>query len=175
MQVVQWLSAVLLVLGAAEMRSQEAESMAEPKRFALYSEILGSALSLMSIHAEAVLSRFERGSLFETFRVSAGIGIAPIQNNYVPIMGRLIFLQGSGHLELGLGLSVLVAERPPQENTKQYLPAMSGSDINIAGVVGYRYESPSGGFMFRVAATPTIDMGTKEFIPFAGFTVGWAW
>ena len=174
MQIVQWLCASLIVLGATEMRSQDAETMAEPKSFALYSEFLGSALSLTSIHAEAVLGRFERGSLFETFRVSAGIGIAPIQNNYAPIMGRLIFLQGYGHLELGLGLSVLVAERPPHENTKQYLPVMSGSAVNIAGVVGYRYESPSGGFMFRVAATPTIDMGTKEFIPFGGFSVVWA-
>ncbi|MCX6139258.1 MAG: hypothetical protein NTX15_00225 [Candidatus Kapabacteria bacterium] len=175
MQILQWLFASFIVLGAAEMRSQDAEAMAEPKRFALYSEFLGSALCLTSIHAEAVLGRFERGSLLETFRVSAGIGIAPIQNNYAPIMGRLIFLQGSGHLELGLGLGVLVVQRPPQENTKQYLPAMSGSDVNITGVVGYRYESPSGGFMFRVAATPTIDMGTKEFIPFGGFSIGWAW
>jgi hypothetical protein len=140
----------------------------------LYTEFLGSAFCYSSLHIEAIPVRFDRGSLFESLRFSAGIGLGSIQNTYAPLLGKLVLFHGSGHLELGLGVNVLTSAGP-SPTTKMLLPAMSRSDVNLSTVVGYRYEAFSGGFMFRVAATQMYDFGAQQFVRFGGFSLGWVW
>ena len=114
--------------GTIETDESEASSRTP---VALYTEFLGSALCFTSLHVEVIPVRFDRGSLFKSFCVSAGIGIGPIQNTYAPLLGKLVLFQGTGHLELGLGVSILVAAGSPPD-TQMLLPVMSNSDVNVS-------------------------------------------
>ncbi len=140
----------------------------------LYTEFLGSALCYSSLHIEAIAVRFDRSSLLESLRYSAGIGFGSIQNAYAPVLGKLVLFQGSGHLEIGLGICVLTSAGSAP-TTEMLLPAMSKSDVNLSTVVGYRYEPSTGGFLFRIAATPMYDFGARRFVQFGGFSLGWVW
>lgn len=46
---------------------------------------------------------------------------------------------------------------------------------NVAGTVtiGYRYQKPGGGFVFRAGFTPVFD--TSDILPWAGVSFGYAW
>lgn len=158
----------------AENDSTAAISKRESKNLAVYMEFLGSAFCYSSIHAELIFVNDERSSMIESYRVSAGIGLGAIQNAYAPILGKIVFLQGSGHLELGLGVNILTAYSSPQPGS--FLNKdLSNSDFNVISVIGYRYEQPNGGFVFRVDVTPMYDLGARKLVSMGGFSLGWAW
>ena len=88
----------------------------------------------------------------------------------VPLMVNRISAPASNHhLETGLGI-LLVAGEDEQLNDE--------IDEEFAGVigtltVGYRYQKPAGGFVFRIGFTPIFD--DQNFIPWGGMSFGYAW
>ena len=84
-------------------------------------------------------------------------------------MGRL-FGSGDYHFELALGV-VAWAEL-----------GRGQPGLFATGTIGYRYQAPGGGIVFRVGATPLIKVRDPEgshisptFKPWAGISVGTAW
>jgi hypothetical protein len=56
----------------------------------------------------------------------------------------------------------------------------SAGFVSLTGILGYRYQPASGGFMFRVAFTPFFGLGDEDeaypdkgFFPSAGLSVGY--
>jgi hypothetical protein len=74
------------------------------------------------------------------------------------------------HLEVGGGLTLAAGDR-------QDLYGVSGDDkysaLLATGIVGYRYQKPSGGFQFRAALTPVVGSGIAA--PWVGVSFGYAW
>jgi hypothetical protein len=173
-----WMVAAGLSLSSMEMcaknDSTDASSKRESKNLAVYMEMLGSAFCYSSLHAELIFVNDERSSMVESYRVSAGIGLGAIQNAYAPILGKIVLLQGSGHIEFGLGVNILTAYSNPQPGS--FLNKdLSHSDFNLISVIGYRYEQPGGGFVFRVDVTPMYDFGARKLVSMGGFSLGWSW
>ena len=46
-----------------------------------------------------------------------------------------------------------------------------GGGLAFSGIVGYRYQAPDGGFVFRIDFTPIVAFGT--FLPFGGISAGY--
>jgi hypothetical protein len=76
------------------------------------------------------------------------------------------------HLELGGGVTIVGGD-------SQDLYDWSGDDEEqfstafVSGIAGYRYQKPDGGFLFRAVFTPVAGGG--DFLPWAGFSFGYAW
>jgi len=92
---------------------------------------------------------------------SATVNVIPLTANY--------FLENSHRLELGAGPMLI------RLSAEVGAPRISDSDsgVSILGTatVGYRYQSPGGGFLFRIGLTPVIADGIG---PWVGLSVGWA-
>jgi hypothetical protein len=43
----------------------------------------------------------------------------------------------------------------------------------VTGLIGYRYQKPARGFVFRAGVTPFFY--DADFAPFAGISFGYAW
>lgn len=67
-----------------------------------------------------------------------------------PITGQYLFFEGAHHLELGAGLHVGVI----RSTLNTYDQAEAFGMIAATGVVGYRYQKPDGGWLFRATFTP---------------------
>ena len=75
------------------------------------------------------------------------------------------------HLELGGGLTLVAGDR--QELFDYGDDDEEFSTLSITGIVGYRYQKPDGGFLFRAAFTPVAGGG--YILPWAGVSFGYAW
>ncbi len=89
--------------------------------------------------------------------------------------------ESSHHLEIGLGVTYMYA-------SSIYDGDAAAEDILPSLSVGYRYQSPEGGFFFRATLTTFFDL-TKEsegrfesgenpsivFIPLGGMALGWSY
>lgn len=75
------------------------------------------------------------------------------------------------HLELGGGITVVAGDRQDLfdygNNDEEF------STVSMTGIVGYRYQKPDGGFLFRAAFTPVAGGG--YILPWAGVSFGYAW
>lgn len=88
--------------------------------------------------------------------------LAPLLVNY---------LHGSGNHKLELGGGVVVGEESRSDHTGR----ADRPDIHAAvtGVLGYRYQRPAAGLIFRAGATPIYAGG--EFFPLIGVSLGYAY
>ncbi len=75
------------------------------------------------------------------------------------------------HLELGGGITIVAGDR--QELFDYGDDDEEFSTVSITGIVGYRYQKPEGGFLFRAAFTPVAGGG--YILPWAGVSFGYAW
>lgn len=158
------------------------DSVARSRSFILYGEVGGPAVSLLSLHAEATLYRFDTGSpplsLCHTIRASVGSTIAPFTQFAFPVSAKILFFRSSSHLEVGLGTTFLL---PEIQSETAYLFEDLGTRPIYHLIVGYRYEPPRGGFTFRLAYTPYYTSkplitakGPRHFIFFWGISIGQA-
>jgi hypothetical protein len=76
------------------------------------------------------------------------------------------------HLELGGGITIVAGDRQElfdygDDDDENF------STLSVTGIVGYRYQKPDGGFLFRATFTPVVSEG--DFLPWAGVSFGYAW
>ena len=88
----------------------------------------------------------------------------------LPVMvGRINNPNGNHHLETAAGLLFVTGD-------SQDLFDEEDEEINnVAGTVtiGYRYQKPGRGFVFRAGLTPIFD--TSDILPWAGVSFGYRW
>ncbi|MCX6350732.1 MAG: hypothetical protein NTX03_02600 [Bacteroidetes bacterium] len=155
--------------------SQTETTNTTPQRNTIYAEAFGQGL-LNSFNYDR-LYRLDK-KVKNSF--SAGLTLVPHQENFVlglPIAYNFIFGEGSNHLELGLGFTVLYSRHRDEvyekvtdtgnlTHTYSYKGAANDWYSYITPKIGYRFQSPEGGLFLRATFTPMIAginrLGTYE-------------
>ena len=96
--------------------------------------------------------------------------------NVFPIMLQNVRGQGTHHLELGLG--VMLGRRSEEYGTTTGTATKTTTLGDVEGLIGYRRQRPTGGFVFRAGLTPEYafagDYPSKGAFLSAGLSFGWA-
>lgn len=162
---------LLLVVGSSPAGAQQ-DSPPAPN--AVYLELGGNAL-LYSINYDR---RFRdnitgrAGFMVMSVSGTADTGeAANVSVALIPVMANVLLGTGSSRLELGGGPLIGLAGGDVQdvEGTE-----FEFSGFGLAGVTstfGYRYQPPSGGFLFRASLIPFYS-GRPQL--WAGLSAGWA-
>ena len=153
---------------AASQQATPAAAVAESPPFAkntFFVEVLGNA-GLYSLN-------YER---FFTPSLGVRIGAEYVQGEdegddfaaaIFPVMATYLLGRGSSHLEAGLGVGLA---------TGTIETGVLGNDFGSAAygtaTLGYRYQPPRGGLVFRVGFTPVLLTG--DFHPYGGVSLGYA-
>lgn len=136
----------------------------------LYLEVLGNG-GLYSVNVERLLSAqlgarvgFATWTIFEACEHT----FAECEESFVtfPLLGNVLFGRGSSRLEVGAGL-LLVRRR--FESVPGAVSDRSRTILDVTGVVGYRYQRPTGGLLFRIGLTPFLALsGGEDAYPDSG-------
>jgi len=147
------------------MSSKEAASDSN-RYYVAYLEISGSGVSAASLHFEVPLWQ-QRSNVSMQLRASAGISSVDLAPGSIPLLVKLLLFGDDDWLELGLGINIVyryAATEPYYE--------FSQSKVNPNAIIGYRYQSQRGGFVFRVGYTPIYDVGNRTIVSAVGLSVG---
>ena len=162
---------VLYALAAVALASPAAyaQDAARPvtARNAAYVELLGNGLLYSMNYDRMITPRVSArvgimGLGAATDSASAGIIAAPVMVNY-------LFGEGNSHLETGIGLMLASGSVDDVEGFED--ESFSGA-VGTA-TLGYRYQRPAGGFVFRAGLTPFF--GTDGIAPWFGISFGYGW
>ena len=132
---------------------------------AMYVELLGNG-GLYSLNYDRLLTPRVAARVgfmglgAATDSVSGGVIAAPLMVSY-------LFGEGNSHLETGVG--VMLAAGAIDDVADFEDESFSGA-IGTA-TIGYRYQRPGGGFVFRVGVTPLFD--TTGIAPWIGLSLGY--
>lgn len=123
----------------------------------------------------------------DAFAVRVGIGTWTTEDLFlgdeaevsivsVPVTVSWVPAAANRGVEVGGG--VLLGNRSREEAFEG--GETSASFVSLTGILGYRYQPASGGFMFRVAFTPFFGLGDEDeaypesgFMPSAGVSLGY--
>lgn len=164
------LAIALSLFAAGTVSAQEAAPAAETvsqTRNTFYVELLGNA-AIYSLNYERFFTpklgirvggMFLRGETSEGDEASVG---------FFPIMATYLLGEGNSHFETGLGIGIVTASADIEEVDEEF----SGSDAYATATLGYRYQKPTGGVIFRAGFTPVYAGG--NLLPWAGVSVGYA-
>jgi hypothetical protein len=83
-----------------------------------------------------------------------------------PIMVNYLSGEGSGNLELGIGVIPLTVSIGGDSGLKR------GTAVFGTATLGYRFQPLDGGFMFRIGLTPFFNSGGA--VPSGGLSLGYA-
>ena len=140
----------------------------EPARNAVYGEILGNGIFPTANYERRFTDRFAgRVGLSVIFGSSGGDTDLTLA---IPVMGIFISHPTTNHhFEAGGGVLLVAGD------AQDFL---FDSDEQIAngaltGVLGYRFQRPGRGFLFRAGATPIVSDG--EVLPLIGLSFGYVW
>jgi hypothetical protein len=131
----------------------------------IYFELLGSAGYLYNISYDRIVLTKGKN------HISTGLGFqytpfsSKLTNNPVSSLSPQInyFYGIKHHFETGLGLVYY----------------FNSSDLDIPIRIGYRFQKPEGGLLFKVALTPLLTKSYPIFgeglllIPWGGIAIGW--
>ena len=160
------LAAAVAVLTVFSARAQTAEPLT---RHAVYGEAFGNAL-LYSVNYERRLNDRVIGRI--------GLSVAPFEDDeggetetvvLVPLMvSSISHPRSNHHFEAGIGLLIAGGERVELadfgDDDESFSTAVGTATI------GYRYQRPGGGFVFRAGLTPLFDFET--LLPWLGVSFG---
>lgn len=139
----------------------------------IHAEIGGTAHAWLAIHAEGTVFRFDevRGEigLHHSVRVSVGATVIPFGGYYMPVNVKYLMLDTDHHIEVGTGVSFLVADADSTSYDALHMPR---SSILLNVICGYRYEPRRGGLQFRIGYTPYYEVATREFWFGFGISIG---
>jgi len=128
-------------------------------RSAIYIELAGQGL-LYSVNYEYLLADdisvrigYSQWTISSLFLFTAG----ELSFTGFPVMVNYLSGSGSGHLELGLGVM-------PMKISLDGHDILFGTDVSNSATLligtatlGYRYQPPDGGFVFRIGLTPFFN------------------
>lgn len=125
-------------------------------RTSVHLEVLGNG-GLYSINVERLLSdRLSARVGFGSWSSDDLFGAGEQSIIAFPVMASGLFGQGSSKLEVGagflLGRASFTSAFGEESDRSQAI-------VNLTTVVGYRYQRPAGGFLFRAGLTPMLALG----------------
>lgn len=111
----------------------------------------------------------------ENLKTSGQIGLAyyppktDIRDIWIPAVINELISFDMHHLELGFGYLFI------NEGIRNLENEIISREWNgmLTGRIGYRYQKPSGRFIFRVGFTPLYELDGKEFHPLGGVSFGY--
>ena len=138
---------------------------------AVYVELLGNGL-LWSISYDRLLTPNVSARVGGGFTSATDADGDNLTLAIVPVTASYLWGSGNGRLETGLGVSL--ASASVSLNFTDEEVSTEGSDRTLLGTatVGYRYQRPDGGFVFRAGFTPVFS--TDDFLPWFGVSFGYA-
>lgn len=153
-------SDVLLASQADEVKPVDEESILQntygnKSKNAAYFELLGAG-GAFSANYERIIFEFEKNRL----SLRAGIGVMPFDGFWslsFPISCNLITGSGNNHFEIGFGIT-------PD----------TYSDVFLNFIVGYRFQKPTNGFLFKANMNFLYEPFWGAYLPLPGFSVGYA-
>jgi hypothetical protein len=86
-----------------------------------------------------------------------------------PVMGTYLLGVGNSHFETGAGIGIATAG---VDETDVGGDDWGDSAVYLTGTLGYRYQKPEGGVIFRAGFTPIFADG--NLLPWVGVSVGYA-
>jgi hypothetical protein len=114
------------------------------------------------------------GVMYMGISASAGTDSASVSWLAVPIMAEYTGLRSGSHaLELAAG--VTIHHISGSASTFDAFSSGSGTLVAISPAVGYRYQNPAGGMIFRATFSPLFfpSASTGSFLPWFGISVGY--
>jgi len=143
-------------------------------RDVVYAELLGNG-GLFSINYERRVSAVHMRVGFASWTIDDLFGIGQDRFTVVPVTVSHLVGSGSHHLESGGGVTLGVSEVTSGFGGS----STSAGFVSLTGIVGYRYQKPTGGFIFRAALTPFYGFGRegvaypdRGFFPSLGISFG---
>ena len=159
---------VFLIAVVISARTAVAQTAEPATRHVVYGEILGNAL-LFSANYERRFTEKTSGRI--------GVSILPFEDDegdtetvvLVPLMvNRISHPRANHHFEAGVGVVVAGGETVDLSDYGDDDDTFSTA-VGTA-TIGYRYQRPDGGFVFRVGITPLFDFETV--LPWIGVSFG---
>jgi len=127
----------------------------------LYIEVIGQSCSYLSINYDLIFSITT--SMKHRIAIRAGLGHSIFWHS-IPF--TVSYVTGRNHnLELGVGLVHVGGHGWDGDYFKW---------TALTALIGYRYQRPQGGFVFRIGFTPLFKQGEKNIIPLGGLSLGFA-
>lgn len=159
------LIAILVLFSGISVQAQE-----EFAKNGAYFELGGNG-GLYSINYERFLSSNVsiRGGFASFSTWGIFFNLLAVNITTFPVLVNYFYGTGSHKLELGagvlLGTSKVTSALNNQENK-------SSAIFDLTAVVGYRYQKPEGGIIFRAGLTPFLALtGEEDEYPQEGFTL----
>jgi hypothetical protein len=150
---------------AASAQQIPTEEIAPTARNAFYVELLGNGL-LYSLNYDRLFADQISGRVgimligAANDTSAAGVIAAPILANY-------LFGRGNSHFEAGIGITLMSGA---VENVEEIEEEGFSGAVGTA-TLGYRYQRPGGGFVFRAGLTPFFGGG--GILPWFGLSFGY--
>jgi len=137
-------------------------SRAQPD-FSIQGGTFNLGWSWCHIGVEATIVKFDSQSVSQSLRIAASYGPPYLNATFVPIELRYILFHGSDHIDVVAGLLTQVAWEPddPDDMTNW----LTSSLFNPGGMLGYRYEKESGGFVFRIGVGCAYVISDRAILP----------
>lgn len=141
-----------------------------------YLELLGSG-GPWSVNFERALGALHVRAGFANWSSDDSFGAGTSSYTSVPV--TVSFLRGRGRHRFESGGGVTVG----RESFRSSFGSGNESSqfTTITGIIGYRYQKPEGGFVFRAVVVPMYGLGNAEsaypdkgFFPSAGLSFGLA-
>jgi hypothetical protein len=111
----------------------------------------------------------------ESLKTSGQVGLAyyppktDVRDVWIPVIINELFSYEKHHLEFGVGY-VFINEGIRTLENKVISREWNGI---ITGRVGYRYQKPTGRFIFRAGFTPLYEHDGNDFHPLGGLSFGY--
>ena len=130
---------------------------------------LGGNGGLYSLNYERFLSPdFSIRAGFASYSGESWWGDEETSVTTFPLLGNYFYGNGSNRLELGAG--ILLGSKKVKSGWGEEMNR-SSTIFDLTAVVGYRYQKPAGGFIFRAGFTPFYALsGGEDAYPDEGFT-----
>jgi len=155
------------------------------KKNAFYVEALGNA-RLVSANYERIFN--QSGNMKTAIRLGYGFwkvqyGGENFNNSMLPLELNSLIGNKQHHLEIGFGTTVNFEKIRPMFYSG-FGEVHTVSYLSYHGRIGYRYQKPTGGLLFRASFTPFYSRDysfttgkndyEKRFYPWVGLSVGYA-
>ncbi|MGH7481271.1 MAG: hypothetical protein ACRELV_03890 [Longimicrobiales bacterium] len=160
----------LLALALLVPAAAGAQDASVTARNAVYVELLGNGL-LYSMNYERRFTERTAGRVGAMFVAGEDEEGSDAAALFLPIMANFLFGDGNHHFEAGAGLGLVLS------SAEEVDVGVGGDDDDFGagaygtGTLGYRYQRPGGGIVFRAGLTPVF--GPEAFLPWLGVSIGY--
>lgn len=143
-------------------------SLSQSRQNSIYFEALGNGI-IYSVNYDRLFTENFGGRIGVMYLSSFDVVVSSAENILVvPLMANY-FIGGSHKLELGAGILLVQADNIGFFGIES---GQGGSAVGGTATVGYRYQKPEGGLVFRIGFTPVYGDGEVE--PSGGISLGYA-